>query len=75
MVGAITLAYTLAGLGLAGRSRLGTPSGNLFDRGASLASLVLMILLWHSWLVVGLVIDIALLAGALTGLLTRWFSA
>jgi hypothetical protein len=69
----VTVVYALAGLGL-----LGVPGLNTIWQpltvGASVASLALLILYWHSWLVFGVALDIFLLAGVYAGWLTRWFA-
>jgi len=69
----VLVAYALAGLGLMGVPGL-HPLWQPLAAGASLASLLLLGFYWHPWLVMGVVIDLCLLAGVYTGWLTRLFS-
>jgi hypothetical protein len=59
---AVTVAFCLAALGL-----LGVPGLNMLwiplADGASIASLVLIVLYWHPWLPAGIILDVMIMAG------------
>jgi hypothetical protein len=56
------ICFVLAGLGL-----LGVPVLSVFWRGLALygaaSSMIFLVLYWHPWLVVGVIIDLAIIAG------------
>ena len=65
--------FAAAGLGLLGLPGLNTLWQPLAAAGA-VASLVLLVLYWHPWLALGVLINIGILAGGLSGWFTRWFA-
>jgi hypothetical protein len=67
LVGLATLIFLLAGMGILGVSGLQVIWQTLAIVAAAL-SLLLLGLFWHSWLVVGVVIDLGILVSSLWGL-------
>lgn len=71
---AVTAAFVVAGLGL-----LGVPGLNTLWQPAavfaSAASLVLLALYWHPWLVMGVALDLALVLGMYAGWFQRFLPA
>jgi hypothetical protein len=67
MLGSALWLLALAGFVLAGLGRLGVPGLNgawpVMAAAAAIFSLVLHLLFWHPWLVLGAVIDIVVLVG------------
>lgn len=64
LVCAVTLAFTLGGLGVLGVSALENLA-DLFLIGGSVLSLLVLVLYWHKWLVLGIIINIAIIWGVL----------
>ncbi len=68
-----TVAFSLAGLAL-----LIVPAQaalwQIPAAAGSVVSILLLALYWHPWLPVGVLLDLAILAGIFTGFLTRWMT-
>jgi len=69
---AVLLLFVAAGTGL-----LGMPGLNLIWQPlafiAATLSLILLAFFWHPWLVLGVLLNIGILAGVYAGWFTRWF--
>ncbi len=70
---AIMILFVAAGLGLFGIPGLSALWQSLAAIGAVL-SLTLLVLYWHPWLVLGVALNIGILAGVYLGWFTQWFS-
>ena len=57
-------------LGLSGLSGLWQPLAVI----AAVLSLFLLLLYWHPWLVLGVLLNVGILAGVYAGWFTRWFN-
>lgn len=70
---AASLLLALAGIGL-----LGLPGLNAIWQGlavgGAVVSLLLLGLYWHPWLVVGILLNLGIVAGVWAGWFTRWFA-
>lgn len=77
IAGCILWGLTLVGFTAAGLGLLGVPGLNSLWTAAaglgSLASLLLLIFFWHPWLVVGVLIDVAVLVGVIFHLPAKLF--
>jgi hypothetical protein len=71
---AILALFTLAGAGLLGFPGL-TAIWQPIAAVAAGLSLVLLVLFWHTWLVLGIVINLVILLGVFLGWFTRWFTS
>jgi hypothetical protein len=62
----------------AGAGLLGVPGLNaiwqFLAASAAVVSLFLLVFYWHPWLVVGILLNISILVGVLTGWFMRWFT-
>lgn len=75
-VGSILWLAALVCFASAGAGLLGLPGLNslwqLFASAGAVISLILLAFYWHPWLVLGVLINVGMLAGVFTGWFTRW---
>jgi predicted exporter len=64
--------FTAAGAGLLGIPGLSN-LWQIFAAAGGFISLILLALFWHPWLVLGVLINLTILGGVITGWFTRWF--